>query len=212
MKRSIKLLQLFFIGAIISILFAACKNQVTSDKDLENLKKELFKKTSDISELPIYADPSTMDYEDFKQDKFAFQVDSFEIQKIKKYKNELEPLIIQRIDSGYCWVYLAAYLHYESAIPKIKDKLLKCDKFYGWEGPDYQKIESYFVDGQYCYQMAYIAAIEHISRKPLSSSIELTNQEYENLKKIADHCNENNIDNLSDVCYARWLLDKFNKK
>ncbi|OFX32611.1 MAG: hypothetical protein A2X08_08730 [Bacteroidetes bacterium GWA2_32_17] len=200
-----------FFGTIFSILLAACNYQATTENELENLKNNLFKKTTDISELPIYADPPSLDYEDVKKGIFLFQIDSIEREKIKKYRNELEPFIIQRIDSGYSWVYLAAYLHYESAVPKIKDRLLKCDKFYGWEGGDYQKIERYLDDEQYCYQMAYISAIEYITGKPILKAITLTDHENSYLKNKADKCIECDEDALA-FCWARWLLEKLTKK
>ena len=192
------------------IFSASCFCQVSDKNEFENLKNILFGNSSDISELPIYADPPTMDFNDFKKDRFIFQIDSIEIEKIKKYRNELEPFIVQRIDSGYSWVYLAAFLYYESAVPKIKDMLLNCDKFYGWEGGDYQKIERYLDDEQYCYQMAYIAAIEHITGKSISESIKLTDQENTYLKNKANKCVECNKDALA-FCWARWLLDKLTK-
>ncbi len=211
MKRQSIISRFLFFGTVFSILFVNCNYQATTEKELENLKNNLFKKTTDISELPIYADPSTSDYEDVKKGIFLFQIDSFEIEKIKKYKSELEPFIIQRIDSGYSWIYLASYLHYESAVPKIKDRLLKCDKFYGWEGGDYQKIERYLDDEQYCYQMAYITAIEYITGKPISKAITLTDKENAYLKNKADKCIECNKD-AQAFCWARWLLDKLTKK
>ncbi len=205
------MLRIFFYLLLFSIFSAGCKNTVI-DNDFEILKSNLFKKAADASELPIYADPPTSDYEDFKKGKFQFQIDSIEIRKINKYRKELESSIIQRIDSGYAWVYLAAYLRYESAIPKIKELLLKCDKFYGWEGPDYSKTDSYLEDGQYCDQMAYITAIEYISKKNISKAVKLTTAEYNYLKSRADKCSENNKDSLNIFCPQRWLLGKLGKK
>ncbi len=203
---------LLFFGAVFPVFFASCNFQSTTNQELESLKNDLFKNTTEISELPIYADPPTSDYNDVKKGVFHFQIDSIEIEKIRKYRKELEPLILEQIRSGYSWVYLAAYLHYENAVPKIKDELLKCDKFYGWEGGDYSGINRYLNDEQYCYQLAYISAIEYITGKPISKAITLTNQEISYLKGKAEKCNESNKQNLAEVCYGKWLLEKLNKK
>jgi hypothetical protein len=210
MKIQPPLSPLLFFGALLCILFPSCHNPATNEKELEDLKNGLFRRATDVSELPIYADPPTADYEDVRKGIFAFQIDSAKREMIKKYRDELEPLIVQRIDSGYAWVYLAAYLRYQSAIPKLKNELLKCNHFYGWEGGDYQKIERYLDDEQYCYQMAYISAIEYISGKPVSKAITLTYEENAALKTKADKCFECNKDALA-FCYARWLLNKLNR-
>lgn len=206
MKIGLYLKLLFYFNFSVFIL-SSCNQNPSSNAEFENLKGELFKKVKDISELPIYADPPTQDYNDFKKGIFLFQIDSTEIKKIKKYRKELEPYILQYIDSGYSWIYLAAFLHYKSAVPKIRNLLLKCNKFYGWEGGDYSKIERYLDDEQYCYQLAYIAAIEHISKKNISLAITLSEKEYNDLKIKADKCKKCNKDALA-FCYARWMLKK----
>lgn len=211
------LLLIVVFGMTFSPFSMACNDSHSkidkgfNEKEFKELKSKLFDKTSKNYETPIYADPPTADYEDVKRGIFLFQMDSIEIEKIKKYRSELEPYIVQHIDSGYTWVYLAAFLKYESAIPKIKSRLLVCHEFYGWEGPDYSKIESYLNDDyQYCYQMAYISAIEYISSKPISEAIILSNQEYNALKGKASKCVDVNADEFMTHCSARWLLKKWN--
>jgi hypothetical protein len=193
------------IAIFAFFLLSPCTAQ---ENELEVLKKRLFTRKADISLFPVYADPPTGDYSDLKKGIVHFQIDSSEIVKVNLYKDELEPLIIQRLDSSLSWVYLAAYLKYNSALPAIKDQLIHCEKFYGWEGGDYSQLQTHLKDEQYCYQMAYIAAIEYISQKPLSEAITLSDSEYSALKLIADQCNMNIKENLDKVCYAKWLLQK----
>ncbi len=197
----------FFVLFVVFLL--SCGQN--SNQEFEKLKADLFKPTKDVSELPIYADPATGDYDSVKQGKFLFQIDSGKIFLIKKYRTELEPFVLQYLDSGDCWVYLAAFLKYESALPKLKQLLLNCDNFYGWEGGDYSTIDRYLDDEQYCYQMAYVSSIEYISGKSLYKAITLTDAERKKLSGKAKACV------LSDtldgkVCAARWLLTKFPEK
>lgn len=195
----------FYLQILFLFFIYSCSSN--QEAELENLKAELFKPVKDASELPIYADPPTSDYEDVKLGKFSFNLDTGTISLVKKYCKELEPLILQRIDSGYAWVYLSAYLKYDSAVPKIKQALLLCDKFYGWEGGNYSTIDRYLDDEQYCYQMAYISAIEFITQKPINQCIILTEKERRQLTERAKQCMlSDTMDEKS--CSAQWLLNK----
>lgn len=194
---------------VLGLLFSSCNHKPNTNKELEALKVKLFCNTGDLSDFPIYADPPTADYEDMKKGIFLIEADSTEIETIRKYRSEIELIVIQYIDSGFSWVYLAAFLKYKHAVPKLKDKLLHCDRFYGWEGPDYSKIESYLIDDiQYCYQMAYIAAIEYISSKPLAEAVTLTDAELQELSRKANHCSTTEADSIETYCAARWLMGK----
>lgn len=182
-----------------------------TDTEFQNLKAELFRPVEDMSELPIYADPPTGDWEDVREGVFNFQLDSTELTLLNKYRKELEPLVLQYLDSATAWVYLAAYLRYESAVPALKQALLECDDFYGWEGGDYTSLDRYLDDEQYCYQMAYIAAIEYITQKPISSAISLSKEESDQLSALAAQCQVS--DTLDEsTCAALWLLEKISGK
>lgn len=202
-----------FVG--VFLLIVCCARQATTNQELEDLKNNLFNKTNaDAQLVPIYADPPTEDYKDVRKGIFRFQADSVTIDKIEKYRNELEPLILERIDSGYSWVYLATYLRYDSAVPAIKKSLLKCDSFYMWEGGyDYSGIDTYLSEMQYPLQMAYISAIEYITSQSIENAVSLTLQEYHALKIRADKCNSANIDSVDfgHYCSARWLLEKLKR-
>ena len=203
-------MQVLIVAFVLSFTISSfqCNQNLKSKAELDALKSELFCDANDVSKWPIYADPPDGDYEDAGNGIFRFQIDTMQIAKIIKYREELEPQILQYIDSAYCWVYLAAYLKYESAIPPIKDKLLHSDRIYGWEGPDYEKVESYLYDEQYCYQLAYIACIEYISGKPLNKAITLNDDEVLHLKSKADKCNEMHMDSLDIYCPGRWLMER----
>jgi len=194
----------------ILILLGTCSKNKNTDKSLEELKLFL---SENQSEYIINAQPPTGDYEEFSTGKFSFNIDTIKINQILKYKTELEPMILEKIDDSDSWLYLATFLKYSSAVAIIKNKLLNCDKFYGWEGPDYTKKESYMEDAQYCYQLAYIAAIEYITKKPIKQAIALTNQELNTLIEKSKKCKQENIDNEKFIewCAAYWLLEKLRK-
>lgn len=199
-----------FFRIFFCLFVFSCTGEKSSNKELSEVKSWLFAKTADFSQQPICADPPTGDYSDILKGTFLFQIDSSKIKQIVKFKKELEPDIISRIDSAYSWVYLAAFLRYNAAVPKLKEKLLQCDKFYGWEGPDYSKLDEYMYDGQYCYQMAYINAIEYITQKSIKQAIILSKEELMALQNRAKFCTEANIgnDSFTGCCAAFWLLKK----
>ena len=181
-----------------------------ADIEFEALKTTLFGSKSNSSELPVSADPPTGDYNDLANGKLSFRIDEAQIRLIVRHKNKLEPLIVAQIENDYCWLYLSAFLRYEAAVPIIKKKLLETQSIYGWEGPDYSKVETYLTDAQYPYQMACINAIEYITGKPVSKSIRLTNKEQHDLNARARKCTATNIDkaDFTRYCSALWLLGK----
>jgi hypothetical protein len=201
--------------SFLLLLFSCAEEKVVPDAELEQLKTVLFKPATDISSLPIYADPPTGDYEEMAQGKFMFQLDSSRVTLIRKYKKELEPMILQRIDSGYAWVYLAAYLEYQAAIPLLREKLLRTHSFYGWEQgtgePDAEETtRRHLEDQNYCYQLAYIRAIEYISKKPVNEAVRLTASEKDSLAMQSAGCvpDSVNAEKFTGSCQARWLLGK----
>ncbi|HWR01657.1 MAG TPA: hypothetical protein VN371_07300 [Chlorobaculum sp.] len=180
------------------------------ENELQALKTTLFGSIAAPAELPVLADPPTGDYNDLAKGNFAFRIDQERLRLIARYGKELEPLIVARIEEDYGWLYLSAFLRYESAVPIIKKKLLENQSIYGWEGPDYSKMYTYLTDAQYPYQMACINAIEYITGKPVSQSIRLTNKERHDLNARAKKCTSTNIDtaDFARYCSARWLLGK----
>lgn len=204
-----------FLLSLLLLLFSCTEKNVAPNAELEQLKTQLFRPATDISMLPIYADPPTGDYEDMMQGKFMFQLDSSQLTLVQKHKKELEPMILQRIDSGYAWVYLAAYLEYEAAIPLLRKKLMTTHSFYGWEQgtgePDAEETtRQHLEDQNYCYQLAYIRAIEYISKKPIDKAIELTATEKDSLLALSAGCVPDSaaVDGFTGYCGARWLLEK----
>ncbi len=201
--------------SLLLLLFSCAEKNVASNAELEQLKTQLFRPATDISTLPVYADPPTGDYEEMATGKFLFQVDSSQLRLITKYKKELEPMILQRIDSGYAWVYLAAYLEYEAAIPLLRQKLVNTHSFYGWEQGTGEPVAAettrqHLEDQNYCYQLAYIRAIEYISKKPVDKVIQLTATEKDSLLTLSAGCVPDSVvvDGFTGYCQARWLLGK----
>jgi hypothetical protein len=163
---------------------------------------------------PILADPPTEDYESFEKDVFVFQVDSCKVLSLKRFSKEFEPYIVQRIDSGYSgitWAYLAASLKYQSAIVPMKSLLLRTYHLYRWEGYDYSDIGSYYAGGQFPYQQAIIAALEHISGKPLMQSVQFTKDEVLVLKQNATFCKLKFKEDprFDKGCFSKWILEDY---
>ncbi|NTU58659.1 MAG: hypothetical protein HGB00_07040 [Chlorobiaceae bacterium] len=203
-----RLIRYILLSAFILMMYG--NRGISAETELNRLKTVLFSTSEESPSLPVSADPPTGDYNDLSNGRFSFLIDDDQIHQIVRYKNELEPMILERIDSDYSWMYLSAFLGYESAVPAIKKKLLDCKSLYGWEGPDYSQLETYLVDAQYPYQMACINAIEYITKKPLGLAITLTCEELDDLEGRAKKCTEENIDraDFADYCSAYWLLGK----
>ncbi len=200
---------------LLLLLFSCEEKNVSQEAELEQLKTQLFRPSREISALPIYADPPTGDYEEMMQGKFMFQMDSSQLTLIQKHRKEIEPMILQRIDSGYAWVYLAAYLEYEAAIPLLRKELMTTHSFYGWEQglgePDAEETtRQHLKDKEYCYQLAYIRAIEYISKKPVNEVVKLTAAEKDSLDVQLAGCvpDSVNAEGFDGYCQARWLLGK----
>jgi len=72
---------------------------------------------------------------------------------------------------------LAADLGLVSLLPLLRDRFFEPKHCYGWEGPDYSKIESYLSDCQFQYSMAYLEAIEKMAGKPIHKAVAPTKDE-----------------------------------
>lgn len=205
-----------YVLLLFVFLFFACSS-AEENKEQESLRTFLISHTNDITALPVYADPPTGDYDDLRKGKVSVQ-DSVKLAQISQYKTGLEPVILERIDSGYTFVYLAAYLKYESAIPLLKKKLLQEDgfHFYGWEGgltkgeSNEMYVNERMKDHQYPEAMAYLAAIECISGKPISQSGIFSKDDQKILEKRAQDCLPDSVDTdrFTSNCSAKWLLYK----
>jgi len=178
------------------------------DKDFESMKAELFKKSEHGYTIPIYADAPSDDYSEFKDGKFPFQVKKDKIVLLDKYKEKLEPFIMKNIDESDSWVYLATYFQYKAMIPKLKTLILKCDKFHGWEGPDYSKVETFLQKEMYPHQNAYIEAIKYITKKSAKDALNLSEAELKEMKTKASLCVATNKDTMENSCCNKRLLEK----
>jgi hypothetical protein len=207
------------IVASLAIPFLACNPTPAEHNtaELDQLRSFLLSQQASDS-FPIYADPPSGDYEELRKGEFLIQ-DSAKLELIKKYRTQLEPLIIAHVDTATRFVYLAAYLQYQSAVPVLKKQLLNTSSFdfYGWEGGDPtadKTAESAYRgmldDHQYPYAMARIAAIEYISGKPLPEAAPLTMEEEITLTAKSASCipDSSNSKQFEESCKAYWLLSK----
>ena len=108
-------------------------------------------------------------------------------------------------DHRAAWV--AGYLRLRSSLPLLRKGLLTERYFYGWNGPDYTQDASWLLDWQYTHHLAYIAAIEAITGRPIHEAVVLTDAEFASLRA------ESVSSDLSkgDRMRARWLLLKFER-
>ena len=74
-------------------------------------------------------------------------------------------------------IQMAVYLRLETAIPVLRERLLKLRSNYGWEGPDYSTEEAFMSEYQYPYHRIYIWAIQGIAQVPVAAVIKLTDVE-----------------------------------
>ena len=80
---------------------------------------------------------------------------------------------------------LAGHFRLDKTLPLLRSRFLTPRRCYGWEGPDYSKPESYLMDGQYQYSITYLEAIEAITGKTITTAINLTQAESEEIEKYA---------------------------
>ena len=221
MKR--KLINKLFLVLLLFTFTASCSSNkkcvsvkeetkkdktLESNKDFEDMKAKLFKKEEGHYIIPVYADAPSNDYSEFKDGKFPFQVKQDKIILLNKYKNELEPFIMKNIELHDSWVYLATYFEYKALIPKLKTMILKCDKFHGFEGPDYSKIETFLNSEMYPHQNAYIEAIKYITKKSAKEALNLSETELKEMKSKADLCVSTNKETMENSCCNKRLLEK----
>lgn len=207
------------ISFALLLLLIGCHSS-PREKEITDLHHHLSEAQHDIAKMPIYADPATGDYEDLRHGKFLLQ-DSVFLRGIVNHKDSLEPFIVQHIDSAPSFMYLAAYLKYQSAVPLIKHALLRGDYFqyYGWEEDPQEYRTTAMIcndqlrDHEYPYQMAAIAAIEYISGKPFAQAVSLSKEEEQKLAEESRTCRpdsmEENERGYQQSCLSLWLLSKF---
>ncbi|MDR1315786.1 MAG: hypothetical protein LBK13_02835 [Spirochaetales bacterium] len=100
-------------------------------------------------------------------------------------KDNLETIVLEGIKSGNHWyIILAEYFKYESSINVITDYYVHKYYFYGWEGYDYDKIESFLSDNQYPLDGICIRALKRISGKDITDGSLLSEEQYNQLYDI----------------------------
>ena len=131
----------------------------------------------------------------------AFSGQDLEI--LRRNLPSLITMVEDALGTGSVWgAKLAGHFKVSKVVPLLRHHLLTPQRTYGWEGPDYSKPESYLLDEQYQYSMAYLQAIEDISGKPIHQAVNLTPSEIEVLDTHARNSE-------SEYCHwAIWLKNK----
>jgi len=128
--------------------------------------------------------------------------------RLERFREEAEELVLQELANGkHHYAYLAAHFKMKKALPLLRKNLLEDRYFYGWEGPDYSKGESYLEDQQYPHHLAYIKAIEEFTGRPLAKAVALTPAERAALEAEAAGARPGTPEAYGKFC-ARWLLMK----
>jgi hypothetical protein len=124
-----------------------------------------------------------------------------ELPVIAENRKELEREWLGELASGGSAPALGlAYLDSRLALPVLRQLLLRERGFYGRETSIPDAPDVVFADDQYPRQRALIAAIEHISRRPLRAAVRLTDADRHRLRRDAAGC--------AGAEAARWLLNK----
>ena len=124
-----------------------------------------------------------------------------ELPVISANRGELEHRWIERLGAGdRDAAFGLAYLGSVRALPELRLELLNERHFYGWESSRPDAPDVLYADEQYPRQLALISAIEHISRRPVTSVVRLSPDERRWLQRDTTHCDRG--------AAARWLLHK----
>jgi hypothetical protein len=124
-----------------------------------------------------------------------------ELPVIGANRGELEHRWIERLGAGdRDAAFGLAYLGSVRALPELRLELLNERHFYGWESSRPDAPDVLYADEQYPRQLALISAIEHISRRRVTSVVRLSPDERRWLQRDATDCERG--------AAARWLLNK----
>ena len=105
---------------------------------------------------------------------------------LQVHRHQLSDAINAEIRGGSTLaIQMAVYLRLETAIPVLRERLLKLRSNYGWEGPDYSTEEAFMSEYQYPYHRIYIWAIQGIAQSPVSTVVKLTDAERSALEEKA---------------------------
>jgi hypothetical protein len=137
---------------------------------------------------------------------------SAELKRFREHSGEVEAYLNGHRAAGSVGAaWIAGYFRIHSSLPLLRNALLTDRYFYGWEGPDPNQESSYLSDEQYPHHLAYIAAIEAISGRPLGEAVTLTPEEISRLQaeaKVDFAKLDVEPEKVMHGLCARWLLQK----
>lgn len=134
-----------------------------------------------------------------------------ELKQVRKYTRQVEPILLEKLRKGHHGAaYVLAYLGTTEALPILRERLLQERYFYGWDGWDYSKEESYLSDVQYPRHIAYITAIERISGRPIWEAVKLSDAERTLLQDEAQKAKLRQP-GCGRYFAAKWLLIKLTR-
>jgi hypothetical protein len=110
-----------------------------------------------------------------------------ELMALGEHRDALTPMVNRSL-----WILknvvaakIAGHFKMEETLDNLRDCLLEPRSQYGWEGPDYSKLENNLADNQFMYSVSYLQAIEEITGKPIYEAIILTPKEVTRIESIA---------------------------
>jgi hypothetical protein len=107
------------------------------------------------------------------------------LQSNRSNVTEMVELALEQRQDSVWGAKLAVDLGLVSLLPLLRDRFFEPKHCYGWEGPDYSKIESYLSDCQFQYSMAYLEAIEKMTGKPIHKAVAPTKDEMIGIANLA---------------------------
>jgi hypothetical protein len=160
--------------------------------------------------LLLLLGPEAMECRDtFEADAFPrWSFSDAELKQVRKYTRQMEPILLEKLRKGHHGAaYVLAYLRTNEALPILRERLLQERYFYGYEGWDYSKEESYLSDVQYPRHIAYITAIERISSRTIWEAVKLSDAERTLLQDEAQKAKPHQP-GCERYFAAKWLLIK----
>lgn len=104
--------------------------------------------------------------------------DTLLLLQIREKKDSLENFVVEllkenklNLEQKMGLAHLAAYLGYSRAVEPIGAELLRTSRMWGWEGPNYELLDSYLEQAQYPFQAYYWACLKALLKKNPAESI-----------------------------------------
>ncbi len=156
---------------LVFILFFLFSNSLFAQK-LDVLKEKIR------NDAIFWADPFSEPFDSLGNWTGTGVKDSLLLLKIWDQKDSLENFVIEllkqktiSLEQKMDLAHLAAYLGCHKALEPIWAELIHTSRIYGWEGPNYDLIDSYLEEVQYPFQQYYWACLSALLKQNPAKNI-----------------------------------------